>query len=49
MSFISCYLLLTIEIFVGKVSVSKRNVYDLWHLNQNKRGINVYGKKVENC
>ena len=49
MSFISCYLLLTRATLVGKVSVSKRDDYDLRCLNQNKRSIKVYGKKVENC
>ena len=44
MSFISCYLLLTRATLVGKVSVSKRNDYDLRCLNQNKRSIKVYGK-----
>ena len=46
MSFISCHLLLTREIFVGIVLMPKRNDYDLRHLNQNERSINVYGKKV---
>lgn len=46
MTFISCHLLLTREIFVGIVLMTKRNAYDLRHLNQNERIINVYGKKV---
>ena len=46
MSFISCHLLLTREIFVGIVLIPNRNDYDLQHLNQNERSINVYGKKI---
>lgn len=46
MSFISCHLLLTREIFDGILLVLKRNVYDLRHLNQHERSIDVYGKKV---
>lgn len=46
MSFISCHLLLTREIFVGILLMLNRNIYDLRHLNQNERSIDVYGKKV---